>query len=307
MTTENRTLIQKADLALSDLQSDGGYLENEQTDRFIRLAIKESTLLGMITVTTMKNPVAEKSKIRFSGRVLKPGSSGTALLLAQRSKPDLSKYTLTSQLFKAETRLDDETMEDQIERGEFANTVMDSLAAAVARDVEWVAIQGDTASSDATLAVLDGFVKQATTNQVNASSANLTRGILSDMLKALPTEFAKIPQLKYYTCADAQTDYIDSLGDRATQLGDSSVMRDGIPYYRGMPVVAIPEWTDTGSATGVLLTDPKNMVVGFQRKIRFERDRDVPAGVNIIVATLRFDAKFQEETAVSEATAVATT
>jgi hypothetical protein len=307
MATPNRSLIEKADLAISNLQSDGGYLENEQADRFIRLAIKESVLLSKITVTPMKNPISERSKIRFAGRVLQPGNSAQALALAQRSKPDLSTYTLTAQLFKAEVRIDDETMEDQIEREVFADTVLESLAAAVSRDVEWIAIQGDTASATATLAVLDGFVKQATTNQVNASSANLTKTILKDMLKTLPTEFAKIPTLEYFTVADAQTDFIDSMGDRATMLGDNSILRDGVPYYRSMPINAVPEWNDTGSATGVLQTNPKNMVVGFHRKIRFERDRDVSAGVNIIVASLRFDAKFQEETAVSEAINVATT
>jgi hypothetical protein len=57
----------------------------------------------------------------------------------------------------------------------------------------------------------------------------------------------------------------------------------------------------------VLLTDPANLTVGFHRAIKFERDRDVAAGVNIIVATVRFDVKIQEVTAAAKATNVATT
>jgi hypothetical protein len=305
MATPNRTLIEKADLAISDLQGNNGYLVNEQADKFIRLAIKESVLLSMITTTPMKNPVAERSKLRFAGRVLKPGSSATALPLAQRSKPDLSNYVLTAQLFKAEVRLDDEIMEDQIERGTFADTVMESLAAAASRDIEFVAIQGDTSSSDVLLAVLDGFIKQATSNIVNAASASLTKTILKNMLKALPTEFAKVADLQYFTSRDARIDYRDSLADRATGLGDAKIEQNDRTVYQDMAVNMIPEWVES-SPTTVILSNPKNMVVGFHRKIRFERDRDVSAGVNIVVASVRFDAKFQEVTAASKATNVAT-
>src|SRR3989304_6331641 len=108
MTTPNRTLLQKADLDLATLTTDGGLLNDQQADRFIRLAIKQSVLLGQVNVTPMNGPTAERDKIRFSGRVLQPGSEATALPLAQRSKPDLSKIRLTAELFKAEVRMSDE-------------------------------------------------------------------------------------------------------------------------------------------------------------------------------------------------------
>jgi hypothetical protein len=306
MSTPNRTLLQKADLSLGDLQTDGGLLADQQADRFIRLAIKASKLLGQIGVTPMNGPREERDKIRFAGRVLRPASPGVALAPAQRSKPDLSKFTLDVEEFKADVRLNDSVMEDQIERGTFADTVMEGLSAAVARDMEFVAIQGDTASADALLAVLDGFLKQATSNIVNAASANLTKDVLRDMLKTLPDEFAVTEKMKYYTNRQARIDYRDSISNRATELGDAMLTQSDRTVYQDMPVEAIPEFPN-GSATEVLFTDPMNLTVGFHRKIRFERDRDIPAGVNIIVATVRFDVKIQEVTAASKATNVATT
>lgn len=307
MSTANRTLIEKADLALADLQSDGGYLSDQQLDRFIRLQIKESVLLGQIAVTPMRGPREERDKFRFSGRVLQPGDSAVALPVGMRSSPDLSKFTLDAQLFRAEVRLSDEVLEDQIERGALQETVMQGLSAAIARDVEFVAIQGDTASANPLLAKLDGFIKQATSNIVDNLGANLTKETLRDMLKVLPDEFATTERLRYYTNRQARIDYRDSLSNRATELGDAMLTMSDKTVFQDVPVVSIPEWPDTGSATKVLLTDPQNLVVGFHRKVRFERDRDRAAGVNLILASVRFDAKIQEVSAAAKAINVATT
>ena len=46
------------------------------------------------------------------------------------------------------------------------------------------------------------------------------------------------------------------------------------------------------------------MTVGIQRDVRIETDRDISAREWIIVATVRFDAKFTHEPAVVKATEV---
>jgi HK97 family phage major capsid protein len=304
--TPNRTLIEKADLAIADLQSDGGYLSDQQSDKFIRLAIKESVLLQQIAVTPMRGPREEMNKIRFSNRVLRPASDGQALAASQRVKPDLSQFTLDAKEFKADVRLSDSTMEDSIERGSFADTVSALLAAAVGRDIEYIAVQGDVLSGDATLAVLDGFLKQATANLTAAGGVNLTKDILKDMLKSLPDEFAKTERLRYYTNRQARVDYRDSIANRATPAGDAALQQSDRTVYQDMPVVAVPEFPG-GGTTQVLLSDPANLTVGFHRKIRIEKDRDIAAGVNLLVATVRFDVKIQEVNAVAKATNVSTT
>jgi hypothetical protein len=306
MTQTNRTLIEKADLELANLQADGGYLNDQQSDRFIRLLIKKSVLLGMVNVTPMKGPRQEENKTRFAGRVLRPGSPGVALTKSQRAKPDLSQFVLDAKLFKAQVNINDETLEDNIERGVFLDTVQEGMAMAVGRDMEFVTIQGDTASADPLLAVLDGILKQATSNLVNAGSSKLDKDILRDMLKTMPEEFAVVETLKYFTNRRARIDYKDSLANRATALGDANIVQRNTAAYQDMELSSIPEWPN-GVSTSALLTDPKNIWVGVHRKVRFERDRDVPAGINIIVGTLRFDTKFEEETASVKAYDIATT
>ena len=54
----------------------------------------------------------------------------------------------------------------------------------------------------------------------------------------------------------------------------------------------------------LLLTDPKNINVGIWRKVTMETDKDISAGVLVIVATLRFDTKYAEERAVVKSTGI---
>ena len=56
-----------------------------------------------------------------------------------------------------------------------------------------------------------------------------------------------------------------------------------------------------GDQTEVLLCNPKNIHVGIWRQIRFESDRDISEGTLKIVATLRFDVKYAEESGVARA------
>lgn len=301
MSTENRTLLRKAELAVSDFAA-GGLLQPAQADQFIRLAIKQPVLLKLCTVTPMKNYKEERDKMRFASRVLRAGTEATGLPSAAWAKPALGMFTLDAQLFKAEVRLSDEVLEDQIERGTFRETLMQELSKAIGRDMEWVAVNGDTTSSDPVLAKLDGALKQATTWVVNASGAKASKTLWRDMLRTMPDEFAEAGQMAYFTNRQARIDYKDSLADRATGLGDSMIQQSNVAKYADMDIYAVPEFPVDGSSnTQALLCDPENLHLGVLRQIRLKVDEDISSGVVIIVCTVRFDVKWAESTAVVKA------
>jgi hypothetical protein len=75
----NRTILEKADLALADLTAGGGILKPAQAQKFMRLLIKESVLMQLATVVPMASPKQQISKIKFGSRILRPGQEGTAL------------------------------------------------------------------------------------------------------------------------------------------------------------------------------------------------------------------------------------
>jgi HK97 family phage major capsid protein len=306
----NRTILEKADLALADLTAGGGILKPAQAQKFMRLLIKESVLMKLATVVPMASPKQQISKIKFGTRILRPGAEGTALGAGDRVKPDLSQVELDAKLFKAEVRLSDETLEDSIERGQLRQTIMEMMADAIARDMEEVAINGDTASADAFLATMDGILKQAVGNIVDAAGNPLSKDLLRDMLKTLPSEYLRDKKaMRFLTSVDADLGYRNTLAERSTAAGDRLLEDDTPVLYSGVPVQPIPLFPENlgvgNDQTVVVLCNPKNIHVGIWRQIRLESARDISEGTLKIVATLRFDVRFAEEPGVAKAIQVA--
>lgn len=299
----NETLIQKADAALADLTSGGGMLAPAQAVKFLRVLIDKATLLPQSTVVPMRSPKQLIEKIRFGSRILRNGAEAQALPAADRAKPDLSKVELDAKLLKAEVRLNNEVLEDSIERGNLRQTIMTMMAERIAVDLDELLVRGDTASSDTFLATFDGLLKQISSNVVDHLNAHISRTLFKNMLKAMPSPFLRNKKaLKLFTSIDAEIEYRDVLADRATaNVGDKFVMEDALAMYSGVPVEGVPLFPEnigTGThCTDVVLMDPKNFNVGIWRDIRVETDKLVSEGVLIIVATLRIDAKLAEETA----------
>ncbi|MGE0322264.1 MAG: phage major capsid protein [Polyangiaceae bacterium] len=303
---DNRSILEKADLALADLTTGGGVLKPEQAKKFMRLLVKQSVLMQLATVFPMASPKQETSQIKFGSRILRPGQEATPLAVADRSAPSFANVELDAKLFKGEVRLSDEVLEDNIERGELRQTIMEMITEAIARDMEELIINGDTTSADPFLAMLDGVLRQATSHVVDAAGLPLTKDLLRDLVKTLPSEYLRDKRaMRYLTSVDADLDYRNTLAERATALGDKFLEGDSPVLYSGIPVQPIPLFPeDLGPAndqTAMLLCNPKNIHVGIWRQIRIETDRDISAGVLKIVATLRFDCKYAEEGGVAKA------
>ena len=136
----NRELLrklQKGDISVSDLVSNGGLLNPEQTNKFVRTIIDAPTILNEIRTVQMNSPKLEINKIGFGTRILKPApASGTALAAADRSKPTTSKVTLDTSEVIAEVHVPYDVLEDNIERGNLEDTIMFQIAERTALDLE---------------------------------------------------------------------------------------------------------------------------------------------------------------------------
>ena len=188
---------------------------------------------------------------------------------------------------------------------------MQLMAERIATDMDEIIVQGDTNSSDYTLATLDGILKQSTSHVVDNANASTTKALFKGMLKSMPNEFLRNKKdLRFMTSVQSEIDYRDSLAERATVGGDKWISDDVPVLYTGVPIIGVPLFPENivngaSNTTDVILTDPKNINVGIWRNIRIETDKLVSEGVLIIVATLRFDVKYAHEPAVVKAVNVA--
>lgn len=300
---ENKQLIQKADAALSDLSA-GGLLNPEQSDMFIRNLIDQPTILSAVRSVPMRSPSMKVDKIGFGSRILRPASQTRAtdvtpdqrtLAYADRSKPDFGQVELNTKEVIAEIRLPYEVLEDNIERGDLKNTLLALIAERAALDIEELILLGDTAhATDDYLALMDGVLKNITSNTVDGTDLGVTPQLFTNAIKAMPTRFRRDKRnMSFFVDMDIEQDYRQTITDRATGLGDTAVTgSQNIPVF-GVPLVG----NSLMPAGNMIFTNPKNILFGIQRDISIETDKDIRAREWIIVLTARVANAIEEELA----------
>jgi HK97 family phage major capsid protein len=304
--------VHKAELALADIAHPNGLLYPSQAERFVEVVVEEAVLMNNIDVQTIPRPEHEINFLHWPLPILYPGQEGRALPDAQRVAPELTGTSFAAKLFRGAAPITDEVLEDTMARDELRDQIMTSLTAAVARDMDDLALNGDTSSLDPRYQAFNGFLKQATSHVVAVAGASgLDYEVLKDVLKELPKAFRQRKDLlTYVTGTDAEIEYADLLGERATGMGDRYLQEAPPGVYQKIPVMGVPMLPEDGGGgsneTSVLLTQFENMTIGIYRRMKIEVWRDPRVGKVYVLIRIRFDAKFKFEDAVAKATGVLT-
>lgn len=313
--SNNSEIIKKADMTLADLSTNGGLLEPEQADSFIRKLQIQPTLLQQARTVRMTSPQRKINKIGFGSRILMPATSGVALdadtsPTNRRSKATTEQITLTTKEVIAEVRLPYDVIEDNIERGNiniaganaaynpvaggFKDTIVNLIAERVAIDLEELALLGDTASGDAYLALTDGWLKTVASNTVDSTGMGVGKGMFKAGIQTLPDQYKRVlSSMRHYLSINNEIEYRDSLADRETGLGDQTIQGRNPVFGFGVPVEGVAQMPTTSG----ILTNPQNLIWGIQRQISFEVDKDITSRTFIIVVTARVDFQIEEELA----------
>ncbi|MGH0635198.1 MULTISPECIES: phage major capsid protein [Bacillus cereus group] len=303
MTLNNKTIIEKADVTLATLAS-GGLMNPEQADTFLRMVQSAPTILKDSRFVQMASDTRKIEKIGFGSRILRPGVEGTPLKDSDRSAPTTSTVTLNAKEVIAEVHITYDTLENNIEGNNLQNTIMQMIAERAALDIEELIINGDKSSADTYLTLLDGLRKQATSHVIDHAAGAFSKDVFKKAYKAVPAKYLRNPKdWKFYTSHGLEVEWKDQVAARQTNLGDFS-LQGGLSSAYGVPVDGIamlqPYTNETNTVSDILLTHPKNIVVGMSRNIRIEVDKDIRARKFIIVLTAKVDAKFEEEDAVAK-------
>ena len=297
MSQTQRDIANKADLTVQDLVNNGGYLQIEQVDTFLRMVKDQPTIIRDARRVNMKSHTREVDKIGFTSRLLqKAPASATYLADNLRGKPTTGKVVLETNKMIAEVHIDYETLEDNIERGNLEQVIMQEMAKQVALDLEELVLLGDTtkAGTDPYLGLQNGVIKQATDHIVNVTGA-MTKENFSLGIKEMPSKYLRDrSQFRWYVSHNNETDYRDSLGNRETNLGDSLIEGFRGVYHHGIPVVPVALMPETNA----ILTRPDNIIWGVWRDIMIETDKDIRSQVYIIVLTLRAGMVLEEKDAI---------
>lgn len=299
-----KELLAKATLTVQNLIDDGGYLNPEQAERFIRDVQDQPTIISDIRVVPMTSPVRIIENLGFGARILHAATSGTELGSAQRAKPSTGKITLTTKETIAEVNIPYDVLEDNIERGNLEDTIMDMIIARASLDLDELVVLGDDDSGDDYLAMFDGALKMATeedptgvgtggdyscapayrTLGIGGAGSAMGRHVFKRAIQIMPNKYLRNRgAMRFYVSPNNELDYRDTVADRQTALGDQTVQRwvpltpFGVPL---IPATFVPDDT-------CLFTDPLNLIMGIQRDILIETDRIIRERVIVIVVTFR--------------------
>jgi hypothetical protein len=308
--------IKKGDISVGDLITDGGYLPAEQENKFMQKVYQKTRLLGMVRQETMNSPIRKIHKIGITGNFLHGApASGTALDAAKRSKVFTEYVELTTSELLGSMYIPYDVIEDNIERDLLENTLMDEIIPAkVARDLEYIMIQGDTLSADSLLSKFNGLLALtskgigpggADTVDTNIIQFTDLTGVVDDdmwedWLENLPDEQRENEdQLKYLVSRRMIDAYARKRRARLTQEGDQVRNADHRldEVWRGVPILSTPRMpVDKG-----MLSNPQNFILGTQRGTQFETARDIEARMIVVVVTMRVAVGIEEAAACSMA------
>jgi len=321
--SSNKTLL-KADMAVADLTTNGGKLQPEQANVFIRKLLQQPTILRQARTVVMNSPQRNVNKIQFSKRILRAATSGVALDTAAvdgafnaatektaRAKPTTEQITLNTKEIIAEVHLPYDVVEDNIERGNIGlatdaggtpqsggivDTIMTLIAERAALDLEELALLGDTATGagDPFLDLTDGWLKRITSNVLAAGGSPVSRQLLTNAVKLLGSQYRRNrPAMRHFLSTENEIDYRETIAQRETATGDSMTSNLMPVFAAGVPV----EGAALMPAASGLITHPLNLLWGIQRNIHVETDKDISARMYKIVLTLRCDFQVEEELA----------
>lgn len=306
----NQELIQRADLAIADLNTNGGLLSPEQTETFLDIVQEQPTILKQVRSVRLGAPERKINKIGFTSRIMKAAPQGSPpymaddgtndryLLAADRSKPVTSQLSISTKEMIAEVHIPYEALEDNIEGQSFEQHVMRLIAERAAIDFEEFALFADTASGDAYLALQDGWLKRMTSHVVDNSNAGPSPDLFMNGLLSMPQKYLRnLAEIKHVVSVANTLKYRQVVSARQTGYGDSTLQNNVPLQAYGVQIEAAPMLAAGGAGKFGFLTHPKNLIWAIWRNIQVETDKDIRAREIIIVLTCRVGLQVEDEDA----------
>lgn len=275
----------------------GGLLAPEQSKRFIDYMFDATIMLNDCRTIRMRSEVAEIDKIAIGQRLIRAATE--AVDTGENAGVTFSKISLVTHKIRLDWELSSESLEDNIEGADLEDHIARLMSTQFGNDLEDLAINGDTTSTDKTLKIFNGWYKLALAGAhvVDAGGAALDLPIFNKALKAMPrTYMQKRIGLKFYTGSNSIQDYLYAqaqqgngawTGPISDRIRENGPVRTEGPngFIAGRPfgvtLQEVPLFLESESATysggtgehgHVELTFPQNRVMGIKREIQVFRE-----------------------------------
>ena len=289
-------------------------IQEEEADRLIDLIVDQSKTWQMASVVRMATSEKVVRFIDLTQGIVRPRECGT--------EHDTASITATACTLNVvdlvvQFPICDDVLDFNIEGPELEAHILEMTAKVMANELELLAWMGNTDGSystpllySGTIALFDGWYKQLQDGHVvNALDATDTSGRalhvckFNDLMRALPTKWRTDKgSLRYFMPDDMHLDWQAIVAGRQTPMGDQALMGGATDKFGNTPIVPVPLLpTDLSTCSGgsvspangafMVLTDPANLVLGIQKNITYEREREARKARTWHIWNIRFDAQ----------------
>jgi hypothetical protein len=276
----------------------GGLLNAEQTDRFIDYMWDATVLMqpGEAFKKRMRSEVAEIDKVAVGKRITRGATE--AVDTGENAGATFTKISITTKKLRLDWELSTESLEDNIEGDDLEDHLARMMATQLGNDIEDLAINGDTTSSDGTLKNFDGWYKLALAGAhiIEGGGATLAPSLFNSALKAMPRNYMqRRTNLRFYSGSNAIQDYLYYFmqqggdpwaGPNADRALEGPIRTEGTAGFTagrpfGVTLKEVPLFVEdadgsysgaTGDHGHLELTFPDNRIVGVKREITVHRE-----------------------------------
>lgn len=264
-----------------------GVLPIGKGNEFIEIAEENSVILSIATRQDMASYREDIDTIEMDDFIttalndnseIDPDTEGAGV--------DIATQQLDAKAMKSICVLTDDAKKKNIEKDNFANTLVLMFGVSVGKDLARAAYFGDTTitgttAQEKTYKVVDGFIKKAG-NTISAVSSTKPSETLDALIKAVPVKYRPKKNVGVILCdSDFEDDLRNEYINRQTNLGDITLTEAGDLKYKGYKVVvddmiAYPLPSENAKTTGrvVMFTKPANLVYGVFSNVDLEEYRE---------------------------------
>jgi hypothetical protein len=295
----------------TDLGSDNrksAYLPPQQSAQFIDYMWDATVLGSQVRTERLRANEADLDRIHVGERLIRKGVEATDT--GENAGVTFSKISLRTEKIRLDWELSTELLEDNLEGEDLEDHIARMMATQLGNDLEDLAINGDTTSTDPTLSIFDGWGKvlvgdgtaagnmgTGKAHVVDAGGDPFDRAVVNEAIKALPRKYKqRRGDLRLYIGSNFLQDYLYGLTQSDASLialenaavniaVNGPVSAEGPAGYLsmrmfGITVQEVPSFvTDrdvdaaAGTRTGgdAWLTFPKNLVWGVKREVKVYR------------------------------------
>jgi hypothetical protein len=278
---------------LSSIAS-AGKLRSETASAFLDFVVGDQPTLSVIEKRVMNSPTARLDRIGVGSRKLVAATENTAPSDTDAITFGKHSLSVTEAIWAEDISLS--FLEDNIAGSNAEATIANVVAKAIGEELNDMAWNGDDDSATAWIAINNGFEDLFVTDEdsavtdVDNTSNSTALATLNALYKGMSSQYRTISDQRIFASPGFATAYMGELGDRATMLGDQTLVggSTGLSYF-GIPIT-VDRHLD---ADKIYMTPASNLVFGVHRDVTQELDWNPRKRQVELTVSMRFDYEYK--------------